>query len=297
MSTMKAKKKGLKARFHDHDLVAAKFKPDMVEFHLSDKDTQASWTPTQKWDHEVYLHMPEYWDGKLIDPANEDYSRRRDSIDILHRVVEIAQSLKPFFKGEPKIVLHPGGMSIKPVKENRWMLDNLVDTLGRLDTKGIEVLPENMPPYPWFHGGQWHSNILCDPKECLWISEITGMTLTYDISHAGLWCNESGMDLVEFTQIIAPKTSHIHIADATGTDGEGVQIDEGEVDFKGVMEKLNDFEGFVVPEIWYGHKNEGEGFGVAFDRLAQYFDWSENSAPVIMDGSCGFGCNEPGHSH
>ncbi len=294
---MKPKRKGCKARWHDHDVVAEKFQPDLVEFHLSDKDTQNPWEPSRKWDHEVYLHMPEYWDGVLIDPSNEDYSRRQQSIDILHRVVEIAHRLKPSFKGNPKIVLHPGGMSLKPVKDNRWMLDNLVESLARLDTKGIDVLPENMPPFPWFFGGQWHSNIMTTPEECLWVAEQTGMELCYDISHAGLWCNEAGMDLVEFTQIIAPNTTHIHIADATGVDGEGVQIDEGEVDFKAVMDKLKDFDGVVVPEIWYGHKDEGEGFGVAFDRLAKYFDWSSEKAPAVMEFQCGGGCTDPAHKH
>ncbi len=292
---MKPKRKGCKARWHDHLVVVEKFDPDLVEFHLSDKDTLNPYRPEGRFNHEIYLHMPEYWDGVMIDPANEDFSRRAQSIDILHRVVEIAHNLKPHFVGNPKIVLHPGGMSLQPVKDNRWMLDNLVDTLGRLDLKGLDVLPENMPPFPWFFGGQWHCNILCRAEECLWVSEVTGMDLCYDISHAGLWCNEAGVDLAEYTSIIAPKTAHIHIADATGGDGEGVQIDEGDVNFEEVMARLEEYDRVVVPEIWYGHKDEGAGFGVAFDRLGKYFDWAAKDAPAVMEFQCQGECSGHGH--
>ena len=55
--------------------------------------------------------------------------------------------------------------------------------------------------------------------------------------------------------------------------GEGVQIGDGEINFATLSEQLARFAphaGFI-PEIWQGHKNEGEGFWLALERLEQWF--------------------------
>jgi NAD(P)-dependent dehydrogenase (short-subunit alcohol dehydrogenase family) len=59
------------------------------------------------------------------------------------------------------------------------------------------------------------------------------------------------------------------MADASGVDGEGLQIGEGDVDWVSACATLDRVapEATFIPEIWQGHKNEGEGFWVALDRL------------------------------
>ena len=58
-----------------------------------------------------------------------------------------------------------------------------------------------------------------------------------------------------------------------GTAGEGVQIGEGEVDWPVLarqLDRLAPGAGFI-PEVWQGHKNDGEGFWIALDRLERWF--------------------------
>ena len=59
-------------------------------------------------------------------------------------------------------------------------------------------------------------------------------------------------------------------ADGAGVDGEGLQIGEGEVDFKELFDILNGCNATFVPEIWQGHKFDGEGFWIALERLSKY---------------------------
>ena len=56
-------------------------------------------------------------------------------------------------------------------------------------------------------------------------------------------------------------------------DGEGVQVGEGEVDFKDLAERMDRLapNAPFIPEIWMGHVNTGEGFFVALDRLQEWF--------------------------
>ncbi len=59
---------------------------------------------------------------------------------------------------------------------------------------------------------------------------------------------------------------HVHASDAKPPHHEGLQIGTGFVDFK----MLRDLNVGIIPEIIDGHKNEGEGFRIAIERLKKY---------------------------
>jgi N-acetylneuraminate synthase len=93
--------------------------------------------------------------------------------------------------------------------------------------------------------------------------------MCFDISHSRLTCNHFGLDFYEFTEKIAPFSSHLHLGDAKGLNGEGLQVGDGEIDFVrlgGILQKACPSASFI-PEIWQGHKNGGEGFWLALERL------------------------------
>ena len=63
-------------------------------------------------------------------------------------------------------------------------------------------------------------------------------------------------------------TLHIHIADSKGNNEEGLQINEGEIDFNFLSKTLNSLpKASFIPEVWQGHENNGEGFWKALERL------------------------------
>ena len=49
------------------------------------------------------------------------------------------------------------------------------------------------------------------------------------------------------------------MSDASGLNGEGVEIGTGDVDFKNILSKLTKAQSYIV-ETWQGHKNQGYGF-------------------------------------
>ena len=78
---------------------------------------------------------------------------------------------------------------------------------------------------------------------------------------------------MEFVEQVGPHTAHLHLADAKEVDGEGLQIGEGEIDWSALSEKLMSVSptASFITEIWQGHKNDGEGFWVALERLERDF--------------------------
>ena len=99
------------------------------------------------------------------------------------------------------------------------------------------------------------------------LCERSGLGLCFDTSHAALECARSGTSLLDFAGCIAPRVRHLHVSDAAGTSGEGLQIGEGSVNFVQIMDTLIQSRPTMIPEVWMGHHENGEGFRVALEQL------------------------------
>ena len=68
---------------------------------------------------------------------------------------------------------------------------------------------------------------------------------------------------------VAPYTDYLHIADAVGVSGEGVQIGSGDGQFNKIVDSLSRHCQGVpfIPEIWQGHHDGGQPFYDAFCEL------------------------------
>lgn len=76
----------------------------------------------------------------------------------------------------------------------------------------------------------------------------------------------------EFTKYfgkVLPHTVHLHVIDANGVDGEGIQIRKRDVYFKVLKRHQHKFAPDVqfIPEVRLGHKNHAEAFWAALSFL------------------------------
>lgn len=78
------------------------------------------------------------------------------------------------------------------------------------------------------------------------------------------------LDLKIATETLLPFTSHLHLADGYGLDGEGVQFGEGDIDLEEILPLFCNFQGTWVPEVWRGHLNDGKGFFKALGYLKNF---------------------------
>ena len=156
----------------------------------------------------------------------------------------------------------------KPLLDQRaQMVNNLAESLKRLNSEDFEVLVENMPPCPWYFGGQWYHGAFMDAKELVQFSQKTGYGLIFDTSHAALYCNYYKKDIEEYVKKILPYTKYLHVSDAAGFNGEGLKIGDGTIDFRMMLKYLVKTKLWFLPEIWQGHKFGGEDFVVAIRNL------------------------------
>jgi sialic acid synthase SpsE/sugar phosphate isomerase/epimerase len=272
---------GFTVRFRDFQEML-QYHPHLLEFHFTDQDLDE---PYPGGDHSansaqpliLVVHAPEFWDRSLVDICTLDERQRIASRDLIQKTIDLTRQIASYFVGTPKVVIHPGAMSLdQPIPDRQALYDNLHRSMSELDGAGVELLLENLPPHPWYFGGQWLTNAFMDACEIRDFLEPLGSKFCYDTSHHKLYCNWAHVDFYEQLKLLLPYIGHLHLSDAAGLDGEGLQIGEGAIDWIHFFRVLGDYRGTMIPEIWRGHQRQGEGFLVAIQRLSQaYFESRE----------------------
>lgn len=268
---------GLPIRYHDFKEYAERVTPDLWEFHLSYSDMELN---PEAYLNSTYparfsVHAPELFSGsRLMDLAAPDEAYRKECIGELKRVIDITRKLKQYFPKEerPMIITNVGGFSMdKPIPrcEVRGSYERIEESLAELNLDGVNLIPQTMAPFPWHLGGQRYHNLFLDAEEIIEWSNTYKLKICLDVSHSFLACNHFKKNFYHFVEKVAPMTAHLHIGDAAGLNGEGLQIGDGDIDFVtlgAILKKYCPTASFI-PEIWQGHKNGGEGFWLALDRL------------------------------
>ncbi|MGV7214046.1 N-acetylneuraminate synthase family protein [Bradyrhizobium sp. UFLA05-112] len=268
---------GVPVRYHDTERFLEICEPDIIEFHLSysdmERDPAAYLSGT--YDLGFVVHAPELFAGsKLMDLATPDETLRRYSLEQTQAVIDITRNLKKFFPKtkRPPIVANIGGFTMDeplPPEEKAERYRIFAQSLKELDMEGVELTPQTMAPFPWHFGGQRHQNIFIFPEESAAFCAKHDLRMCVDISHTKLAANHFGFDFAQGLAQLGPHTAHLHFGDAKGLDGEGLQVGEGEIDFNEIGKVLREHAptASFIPEIWQGHKNMGEGFWTALERL------------------------------
>lgn len=271
---------GIPVRYHDMKQLVDGCNLDLLEIHLSYKDLELDFTHFIKapYDLDLVVHAPELFaNDHTLNLCSSDKDYRERSIRELQRVIDLTVQLKPFFLRSDKtlIVTNVGGFSNDThlsEREKDALYAVLEESLAELNTDGVEIIPQTMPPFPWHFGGQQYHNIFMDPDSIVKFCEKNRMRVCLDVSHSRLACNHFKFSFPEFLKKVGPYVAHMHLADAKGSDGEGLQINDGDIDWEDFFRICRSRipRASFIPEIWQGHKNNGQGCWKALSILEGY---------------------------
>jgi N-acetylneuraminate synthase len=268
---------GIPARYHDYKMLIEGMKINFVEFHLSyhDLDVKLEDYFDSSLSIGYAVHSPELFaSDHILNLASEDAEYRAHSIKELKRTIAVTGDLRRYFPAtdKPVLVLNAGGWTPKgflPGTARAALYELVIDSLEQVDLTSVKLAIQTMPPFPWHFGGQSHHNLFVDPDEIAAFCERTGHHVCLDVSHSMMACTYYQWTFGEFLRKVLPYTIHLHVVDAKGVDGEGVQMGHGDVDFALLRQLMNEYAPNVqfIPEVWQGHKNKGEGFWSALTFL------------------------------
>lgn len=267
---------GMVVRYHDFER-ALDFNPETLEFHLTYADTLAE-LPYEKLDQfrdrlkncVLRVHCCEYIRDKLFDLTSMYDEVVTESFETLQRVMDVAHELSRYFSDEkPLVIFNVGAMSLqtdaRPVEIDP---QKLYSVLAQLRLHNCGLLAQNMPPYPWYFGGQWKGHYFLRSKELVDFAQATGQGICLDLSHAFMVSRFLDIPLGELVSDLRPFVKHIHVADARSLSGEGLAIGHGDIDFGEFFRIYREFDGTWIPEIWMGHLDDFRGFREAMKSLA-----------------------------
>lgn len=274
---MSLKLRGIKARPHDLQAMLA-HDPSLVELHCSVEDLR--WEPPRLQSGSVPLavHLPEFDRGRLLDPAALDEAQREDAAAVYVAGVRAAARWGTAFPAaRPKVVFHPGGNSVEAytLAEARRARVQLFKTVGAMQQAArecggtVEVLVENLPAHCWFFNGDWLASMATEPTDLLALCAELDLGLTLDLCHLYLASQEHGFDPYAAVERLRPLVRHVHYSGAKGVAEEGLQVGEGDFDVARALGLLADVDAVAVPEIWYGHEDNGAKFLEAWSRVEQ----------------------------
>lgn len=269
---------GVPVRYHDFRQYEQWIKPDLFEFHLSYRDLSVA---PQAYLHQVQcsrlvVHAPELFENsELLDLVADDLAYRQRSIANLQRVVDATLQIAEFFPHADSllIVANIGGFSADapfPVGHREELYQRFQASCAQVDFGRTELIPQNMAPFPWHFGGQRHQNIFMMPDELAEQAKSLGLRLCLDLSHLQMACFHFGLDFQAALALLLPHSAHLHVADAKGSNGEGVLMGTGDVDWPATWQQLKAYpQVSFIPEVWQGHKDHGAGFWSALEFLSR----------------------------
>jgi N-acetylneuraminate synthase len=261
---------GFTVRFRDYKELMV-HKPQFLEFHFTDADLDEKYTGDD-YNMPLVVHAPEFWERTLVDLCAKDEKQRVDSVALIQKSVNQTRDMAKHFIGKPKVIVHTGGMTLdQSIHDNRPLYEKLSRSVEQIDSDGVEILLENLPPHPWYFGGQWITNAFMDAKEIRDFIVPRKLNICFDTSHSKLYCNWAHVDFYEQVKTLLPYTHHLHISDGSGLDGEGLQIGDGNIDWVRFFHLTKDYRGTMIPEIWRGHQHSGQGFVLAIQRLSEAY--------------------------
>lgn len=260
---------GIPVRLHDLAAIEAKFPVGTFEFHLSFREVLSE-LHAEKYsaDNEYSIHLPDYINAtELMDPFSSDDDQAQASLNILERTVAFAEALQ---ERTGKAVPVVGSFSV--VHENIGdFYSQHAFLLDKYRQRGVSVLPQWLPPIAWYFGGSVKLEAVNQPRDVALIRD-HALPICMDVCHLCMGDSVFDFDALETITELSDLIEHIHIADAAGIDGEGLQFGEGDPKNLPAIKSALKFDCIKIIEVWQGHLDDGAGFAKALNRIYELFN-------------------------
>ena len=135
----------------------------------------------------------------------------------------------------------------------------------------MKLFPQWLPPIAWYFGGSIRLDVMNSAIDAQYLID-TNTQYCLDICHAIMgeaYTNFEAQALFQKTQSLV---KHVHLAEASGFDGEGVNFGENGEKYFALFTNLIEKDCMKVVEVWQGHLNDGAGFFAALNKLKEIND-------------------------
>lgn len=251
----------LPVRLHDFSAIFKKFSLSNYEFHLSHEEILGSKINIKQLPkHCKYsIHLPDYISSTdLIDPFSSDAAIAKQSSIIIDRTMVFAKELQQHTGATVPVI---GSFSQRLGSRSRFY-EQCKQLTYELSRQSCLLLPQWLPPIAWYFGGSVDLTIFNSREDIAYI-EALEIDICLDVCHFLMCFAAHSIESQDFKKLLR-RSRHLHIADAIGTDGEGIQLLAGDAaNSEFITEAILDPTQAKVLEVWQGHLYDYQGFSEA----------------------------------
>jgi N-acetylneuraminate synthase len=255
-------------RFHDMNKIFKEIPINNYEFHLSFKDINNYEAQSVFLNNDVEalytFHLPDYLDKNTVfNPFSTNKNIKKESQLLIEKT---AKFISEFNQEDSLLVSSISQNSFNNKESFYYELKEYIDRLHK--DFGIVFLPQWLPKQAWYFGGSFDTEIFSSKDDINFIKKYN-IQICLDIAHLIMSANSYGDDWYLWYKELKNNIEHMHLSDAYGTNGEGVDFGQG--DLKNIEEFLN-LDEIKVLEVWQGHLYNFSGFKEAISYLEKAYN-------------------------
>lgn len=269
ISVAKKLKLSLPVRLHDYEKMESMFPIGAFEFHLSFDEVLSEIDISNICPNNKYsIHLPDYINPtQLMNPFSKDSGQKEASLMLLDRTVKFAEKLQDLTGVKVPVV---GSFSVVNIDREDFFENHSVLIKSYL-RRGVEILPQWLPPIAWYFGGSVGLNVMNNLEDIEHLKK-HNLDVCMDVCHLILGRNYYHFSADLILDKLKEETRHVHIADAIGIDGEGLAIGDGDPENIFLIKKVLNYNCLKVIEVWQGHLDNGAGFKDALIKLTEIYE-------------------------
>ena len=268
LSFIETNQLSLPVRLHDFEIIRDKFLCSFFELHLSYKEVEqimkddAVVLELINSTDTISIHLPDYISkDSLIDPFSKDDIIYSASNSIINTCVRLSEKIE-IITNKKCIIL--GSFSVNSEISKELYYKNFKSYMTNIEEKnGVIIAAQWLPRKAWYFGGSALLDLFVGEDDIDYILS-NDIHICLDIAHLILSANFFNKDWYDWYKRLIKNCVHIHVSDAVGTDGEGVDFGTGNL---GHYDEIINENCIKVIEVWEGHLNEGEKFFKAIEFL------------------------------
>ena len=250
-------------RFHDMKEIYKEIPIKNYEFHLSYQDLNMfknkSVINSINNEATYTFHLPDYLDKNTVfNPFSTDKSIKNNSNKLLEKT---AIFISKFNQKESLLISSISQNSFEDSETFYHQLANYINEIYK--TYNIKFLPQWLPKKAWYFGGTFDTEVFSSYEDIYHINKHK-IKICLDVAHLIMSANFHKEDWYSWFKKLKNNTDHLHLSDAYGTNGEGVEFGKGELTHINEFLKMNKVK---VLEVWQGHLNSFSGFKEAIKYL------------------------------
>ena len=257
----------LPVRLHDYSDISDRFPISNFELHLSsgEIDKLDGFKPISSL-HKFSIHLPDYRNStRLLNPFSNDFEENLESEKIINSIKNFGNKIAKSQK-ENVILVASFSLTNNPKPTFYQQCRILQDEFSK---DGLVLSFQWLPPFAWYFGGSQRLKTFNNLSDIRFILE-NNLNICLDTSHLLMGSKYFKFDPNKVLDSLNNQIVQLHISDARGFDGEGIQLGRGDIENYDFLKRVLDLPQRKVIEVWQGHLNSFEGFQDALESIENF---------------------------